>query len=929
MARLDGGGGGTPDRAAVVELLRSRIGLATADRVGTSLCVRGPAGIGKSSLIRSLLDDVTHPASPPTPTAVTTLRAVGDERRRHEPFAVLGQLTGPVPSGDDPADTVLDRVDELCAAGPVVVWVDDAHHADAASLAGLRRMVWAGRSLPLTVVLSTRPTPWPEQLELLVRQVETSVELPPMDPMMAEGLVRDRLGRWPGPRLRRVLDGAGGNPLFLTELIRELQRGDRLQPAGRDAVDIAPGVSMRGTALDSLIRTHLAGVDETGTELLTALAVWGTAARLGDLADLLYSTPQALAPAVDQTVRAGVALVLSDIDAVDGRLDGTVDFVHDLYREVAYEAAAEADRRRLHRRVAAVLTGRGADPALIAEHLLQATSDRDRDADGKDLLAALNAAVAASGTFAPQVAVDLLALADGLTTRDDPAAERVLLQRADELFRTGRGAAAERLVRERIGEVRDPAVAAGLQRVLITSQINRADVDGALDSMGRTLSIEQLPPPVRRSLEAQRQWLLLLGGRFDRLADLDALRAQALAADDQAAAATLVMTASVLAYVQGDANRALALATTSPGPAPAGELGPGTSNVWPALFRLDVQGPAAAVQEVERARAAVARTQRPWVAPFLGFVAAGAAWAAGDWDGAVAESDAALEVAEETGTGWTSIAVGVRIDLDARRGHLRAARRRLAEFRARRLPDQFGRGDMDVAEMSILEAEGAIEHAAALGEAYWTRARTRPGFGGAEFAIDIVRLGLIAHRPSLVEQVVEDVRRLDPRHRPPGVLEFIRGAVRSDLADLERADRAFRDRGRINRVLHTQEELACAAAAGGDRARAVAAMEEALAGYERVRATVDRDRLLARLRRLGVRRGSRQAHRTRADGWAALTATERRITDLICEGLTNREIAARLFVSPRTVQSHVSHILDKTGLRSRVEVAAAATAQTG
>ena len=173
------------------------------------------------------------------------------------------------------------------------------------------------------------------------------------------------------------------------------------------------------------------------------------------------------------------------------------------------------------------------------------------------------------------------------------------------------------------------------------------------------------------------------------------------------------------------------------------------------------------------------------------------------------------------------------------------------------------------------------------------------------------------------------MRRLDPRHRPPGVLEFIRGAVRSDLADLERADRAFRDRGLTNRVLLTQEELACAAAAHGDRARAVAAMEEALAGYERVRATVDRDRLLARLRRLGVRRGSRQAHRTRADGWAALTATERRITDLICEGLTNREIAARLFVSPRTVQSHVSHILDKTGLRSRVEVAAAATAQTG
>ena len=68
--------------------------------------------------------------------------------------------------------------------------------------------------------------------------------------------------------------------------------------------------------------------------------------------------------------------------------------------------------------------------------------------------------------------------------------QRVLLQRADELFRTGRGAAAERLVRERIGEVRDPAVAAGLQRVLITSQINRADVDGALVG-GASLDGEQ------------------------------------------------------------------------------------------------------------------------------------------------------------------------------------------------------------------------------------------------------------------------------------------------------------------------------------------------------------------------------------------------------------------------------------------------------
>jgi DNA-binding CsgD family transcriptional regulator len=75
------------------------------------------------------------------------------------------------------------------------------------------------------------------------------------------------------------------------------------------------------------------------------------------------------------------------------------------------------------------------------------------------------------------------------------------------------------------------------------------------------------------------------------------------------------------------------------------------------------------------------------------------------------------------------------------------------------------------------------------------------------------------------------------------------------------------------------------------------------------------------MRALGVRRGSRDAHRDATYGWASLTATETRIAALVRDGMTNREIGTRLFVSPRTVQTHVSHILQKTGLRSRVEIA--------
>jgi DNA-binding NarL/FixJ family response regulator len=899
------------DRAAVMEVLRSRIAAPIADRAGTSICLIGPAGMGKSHLVRTTIEAVRDGAA--------ALCAVGDHRRRNEPFAVLGQLTGPAPPGEDPADVAFDRIDELCGVGPLVVWVDDAHHADAASLAGLRRLVWASRSLPLTVVLSARPFPMPDQLELLLRQVQVTVQLPPMDRLMTERLVYDRLRRWPGPRLREMLDAGGGNPLFVGELLRAVQETGGLHEVGTDAVEIAPGVVAPAAALDVVIRGHLDELDDTTTELLSALAVWGTAATVPDLADVLYSTHEALEPALGRAVRSGVAHRDSST--------GTVDFAHDLFREVTYAALPEASRRSLHRRVAAVLTERGSGPALVAEHLLQASSVRRRDSGpDRELLGALNAAVEASGQFAPHVAVDLLAVADELTVRDDPAAEGLLLQRAGELFRTGRGTAAERLVLERIGGVRDPAVAAGLQRVLITSQINRADVDAALVSMGHTLAIERLQAPVRRGLEAQRQWLLLLGGRFGLLGDLDAMLVDARAAADRSAESTLVITRAVLSYVQGDSRRALRMITDQPElmAAEVGAQSATTSMVWPVMFRLEIDGTASAGPELGRARERVEQINSPWVYPFLGFVAAGANWVAGDWDGAVAEADAALEMAEETGTGWISIPVGERIDIDARRGLVRAARQRLDDFRSRRLPDQFGRGDVDVAELSILEAEGSMEAAAALAEGYWTRVRTQPGLGGADFAIDVARLALIGLRPHLAEQVIADLERLSPAQRTPGTIELIRGAVRSDPAEIRQAHAAFVARGFHCRAWHAQEELACALGAAGDRAGAVAAMEEAIAGYERLRSIVDRDRLLSRMRLLGIRRGSRQAHRSQASGWDALTATERRITDLICDGLTNREIAARLYVSPRTVQSHVSHVLEKTGLRSRVEVAAAA-----
>ena len=136
----------------------------------------------------------------------------------------------------------------------------------------------------------------------------------------------------------------------------------------------------------------------------------------------------------------------------------------------------------------------------------------------------------------------------------------------------------------------------------------------------------------------------------------------------------------------------------------------------PAMFELAASGPTAARTELDRTRRLAAERQVSWVDPFLGFVAGGIAFAAGDWDDAAAELDSALERAEETGTGWISLPVGIRSYIDAHRGSTGPARDRLESFRHRGLPLQFGHDRPGWAELAVLEAEGAIREARHAGQ---------------------------------------------------------------------------------------------------------------------------------------------------------------------------------------------------------------------
>lgn len=97
----------------------------------------------------------------------------------------------------------------------------------------------------------------------------------------------------------------------------------------------------------------------------------------------------------------------------------------------------------------------------------------------------------------------------------------------------------------------------------------------------------------------------------------------------------------------------------------------------------------------------------------------------------------------------------------------------------------------------------------------------------------------------------------------------------------------------------------------------VALLEAAYSGFRSLGARRDLARVEARLRSIGVRRGQFRHRRRGGSGWDSLTMAERGVVALVTEGLTNREIAERLFISPRTAETHLTHVFAKLDLTGR------------
>jgi DNA-binding CsgD family transcriptional regulator len=160
--------------------------------------------------------------------------------------------------------------------------------------------------------------------------------------------------------------------------------------------------------------------------------------------------------------------------------------------------------------------------------------------------------------------------------------------------------------------------------------------------------------------------------------------------------------------------------------------------------------------------------------------------------------------------------------------------------------------------------------------------------------------------------------RLNPTIRSiAAAAAHVSGLLHHSRQDLANAVELYEGGARPLALALTLEDLGDAAVESGDTPAGLDAHGRALLLYSRAGAVWDAGRVRGRLRALGVRRRLVSAQRP-SRGWAAMTDSELAVARLVADGMSNREVAERLFVSHHTVNTHLRHVFDKLDVNSRV-----------
>ena len=919
-------------REEELERLRRLVVEACSGR-GRAVLVEGEPGIGKSTLLRMAQAMASR-------RGLKAHRIAADELGQRFPLRALleamdtGQraeiLDGE--SGADPVLAAIERllsmVDKWCATGPVLLILDDLQWADEASLLVWSRLAHAVDQLPLLLVAASRPVPRrPEVVRLRQSVVDSDGVVITLDPLPAATvteLVGALSGAAAGPQLIELAHRAGGNPLYIRELVDALGREGRLEIGAKAEVTGDLATIPAADSLTAAITGRLGFLTEPTIQVLRVAALLGAEFSVTDLATITGRPPTALMTAVEEAIAA----------AVLGTCGPGLAFRHPLIREVLHESTPLGLRTALHRQAARALADAGARVERVAEQLLAAAPDPP-DEWALDWLTGRLSVLSARS---PQVTVTLIKQALGAMTDDDPRAERLqiglvtlqrLLNRFDE---------AEPVAREVLERTTDPARAAQMAWILAYSLLGTDRAEQALDVVAQTLRDEQTPPRWSARLRALRAVTLDALGRYQEagIAVADALPAGQTAKDRYAIAFALHAKALITSRESHGAALALieqALATTPDG---MDGLDLRLLLLGNRLQRLVILDRFAEVETAAKEVLLLAENAGTARFAAIRVSAAQAYFTTGRWDDALAELEPAAELATDLTNnrpklivlhGLAALLAAHREDRDAAVAHLDAAKRvKVAEGSLRRSSDYLMAARAAVAEQDG-DLAGALAALAPALDPEGAKDMTKR----LPLLPHLVRLALVAADFETVHAALEISMREAERDRIPGALTAVqrcRGIVAGDEELLRTAAGHYRGTGRSLEFGNTMEDLAELLGRAGRTTEARAAFLETFDVYTALGASWDLRRAQTRMRPFGIRPGRREQRKRPSLGWAALTPTELTVARLVAKGLSNPDIASRLFLSRRTVQTHVSHILGKLGVRSRVEIAREAVQHT-
>ncbi|MER7192714.1 BREX system ATP-binding domain-containing protein [Streptomyces flaveolus] len=884
-------------REHVLSVVNSRMD-AVSRGSGGCVVVEGPFGTGKTHLLRASTLEASE-------RGFTVVAGQAGGTDQPTPIHLLINVLRHLMPGAADFDALVrpdsnpfwltDRVGELVESAarrrPLVLVLDEAQRIDDMSGLALRGLVQSLTSAPVLWLLARRPVPArslaQHALGWLVDHTALRLPLGALDDEAAAALCTDVLGAEPDASVLRWVHRCGGNPWMLENLLGAFRRAGQVVVVDGTASVVAErlpeGVL---TAVDRL----LDGMPPAVRRLLVSGSGIGRVFTADEVAAVLGESATELSASVEEAVCAGLL-----------RRDGSdLAFEHEVIEEALpllppsrkqVSAAARPPAAASGARPTGEPEPATPPPPLAGDHrhaagaadapAAPAPSPRAPGCDCEDLAARAMASLGDVFDEVPRTLAGPLRLLAGAGR----CAEAARLSRV--ALRPGVEAVAEAQLVLGLGQgLRDaghPGLAAGLLR--------------------RTLTRQDIGEPERAALnEALADVARCPGGTTDAVRGAEP-------GDGTP--------------IDSDGPRAVA-----PRQAP-GHCGACERPLWTWLIRAlaaaDLFDGARAVCEAVRREAE--RFSEVWPATLWYGHHAELLAAAGRLEEARGEAEAALRTADRSAPEDSVPARLVLARLSLHRGDLATASDQLRMSERLTAPDggadrarldwalaQFhtASGRPAMAVRTLINVEGWVEPDPLLFSEAPTAAAMLVRLAGQ------AGLGAEAERAAVFARQLAD---LNPTVRSlAGGAEHAEGVLRNDMVALHRAVELHRHAARPLAAGSALEDAALVEQSMGNKTRTVRLLESAVDLYLDCGAQRDTARVQKKLLRLGVHHERGQGAERPKTGWESLTSAELRVVRAIVDGMTNREAASSLFLSPHTVDSHLRRVFSKLNINSRVEL---------